>query len=164
MRGKPASCRTRSEGSAACRAMSRCEGPAKGKIERVASEPSFEHPASAEPPVSAGRLASAAPLVSAAPPVSAGPLASAEPAEQPEAAVERLLRSARSRLTRLLPAQVPAELAGGAVLVDIRPVEQRGRDGTVSAAVVIGRNVLEWRAAIPARAGATRGWRTRGGG
>lgn len=36
-------------------------------------------------------------------------------------------------------------MAGGALLVDIRPVEQRDRDGQVAGALVIDRNVLEWR-------------------
>jgi rhodanese-related sulfurtransferase len=31
------------------------------------------------------------------------------------------------------------------VLVDTRPVEQRRRDGTIPGALVIDRNVLEWR-------------------
>jgi len=35
--------------------------------------------------------------------------------------------------------------ARGALIVDIRPVEQRRRDGELSGAVVIDRNVLEWR-------------------
>ena len=33
----------------------------------------------------------------------------------------------------------------GALVVDIRPVEQRQRDGELPGAVVIDRNVLEWR-------------------
>jgi rhodanese-related sulfurtransferase len=40
---------------------------------------------------------------------------------------------------------VPAALEHGAVLVDIRPAAQRAREGEVAAAVVIERNVLEWR-------------------
>jgi rhodanese-related sulfurtransferase len=35
--------------------------------------------------------------------------------------------------------------AGGALVVDIRPVEQRSRDGELPGAVVVDRNVLEWR-------------------
>jgi ADP-ribose pyrophosphatase YjhB (NUDIX family)/rhodanese-related sulfurtransferase len=38
-----------------------------------------------------------------------------------------------------------AAVADGALLVDIRPVEQRRRDGEVPGAVVIERNVAEWR-------------------
>jgi rhodanese-related sulfurtransferase len=37
------------------------------------------------------------------------------------------------------------ELASGAVLIDIRPVEQRQRDGELTGAIVIDRNVIEWR-------------------
>jgi rhodanese-related sulfurtransferase len=40
---------------------------------------------------------------------------------------------------------VPAALERGAVLVDIRPQAQRDREGHVPAALVIERNVLEWR-------------------
>ncbi len=62
-----------------------------------------------------------------------------------EPPVELLLRAAQSRLRRVAPREVPGELAAGAVLVDIRPLEQRSRDGTIPGAVVICRNVLEWR-------------------
>jgi rhodanese-related sulfurtransferase len=37
------------------------------------------------------------------------------------------------------------ELADGALVVDTRPIEQRRRDGELPGAVVIDRNVLEWR-------------------
>ena len=36
-------------------------------------------------------------------------------------------------------------MASGALVVDIRPTEQRRRDGDLPGAVVIERNVLEWR-------------------
>ncbi len=36
-------------------------------------------------------------------------------------------------------------MARGALVVDIRPVEQRRRDGELPGAVVVDRNVLEWR-------------------
>ena len=36
-------------------------------------------------------------------------------------------------------------VASGALVVDIRPVEQRQRDGAMPGAIVIDRNVLEWR-------------------
>ena len=36
-------------------------------------------------------------------------------------------------------------LAAGALLVDIRPVEVRRRDGEVPGALIVDRNVLEWR-------------------
>jgi rhodanese-related sulfurtransferase len=61
--------------------------------------------------------------------------------------VEELLREARARLDRVAPAAAQAALAHGALLVDIRTEGQRERDGLVPGAVVIERNVLEWRVA-----------------
>ncbi|MGH7762241.1 MAG: rhodanese-like domain-containing protein [Candidatus Dormibacteraceae bacterium] len=58
--------------------------------------------------------------------------------------VDDLLDRARKRLARLDPVQVATEVAKGALLVDIRPAEQRA-EGEVPGAVVIDRNVLEWR-------------------
>lgn len=59
--------------------------------------------------------------------------------------IEVVLRRARSRLSRLSADQVPAALARGAVLVDIRPAAQRATEGELPGALVIERNVLEWR-------------------
>jgi len=59
--------------------------------------------------------------------------------------IDRVLDDARARLTRLSAADVPAALDRGAILVDIRPQAQRDREGEVPAALVIERNVLEWR-------------------
>ena len=61
------------------------------------------------------------------------------------AAVDVLLERARAQLDRVTPEQLAAEVAHGAVVVDIRPSEQRLRDGDLPSAVVIDRNVLEWR-------------------
>lgn len=36
-------------------------------------------------------------------------------------------------------------MSAGAIVIDIRPVEQRRRDGELAGAVVVDRNVLEWR-------------------
>jgi rhodanese-related sulfurtransferase len=63
----------------------------------------------------------------------------------PEIAVEELLSSARASLERLTPAEALREAGKGAVLIDIRPVEQRSRDGLLPGARMIPRNVLEWR-------------------
>jgi rhodanese-related sulfurtransferase len=63
----------------------------------------------------------------------------------PPIGVDELLAHARAGLARLTPAEALAESSDGAVLVDIRPAEQRGRDGALPGAVVISRNVLEWR-------------------
>jgi rhodanese-related sulfurtransferase len=59
--------------------------------------------------------------------------------------IEKLLESARARLRRLHPDEVAAVVRGGAVLVDIRPQAQRAAEGGVAQALVIERNVLEWR-------------------
>ena len=59
--------------------------------------------------------------------------------------IDRVLDDARTRLSRLAAGEVPVALARGAVLVDIRPQAQRDREGEVPAALVIERNVLEWR-------------------
>ena len=56
-----------------------------------------------------------------------------------------MLAAARARLRRLTAPEVPAALARGAVLVDIRPQAQRAFEGELPAALVIERNVLEWR-------------------
>ena len=59
--------------------------------------------------------------------------------------IEVMLEQARARLQRLPVDDVPDALARGAVLVDIRPAAQRAAEGDLPGAVVIERNVLEWR-------------------
>ena len=59
--------------------------------------------------------------------------------------IDVVLAAARARLHRLPADEVPRALARGAVLVDIRPAAQRGREGEVPGALIIERNVLEWR-------------------
>jgi rhodanese-related sulfurtransferase len=59
--------------------------------------------------------------------------------------VDAVLESARARLIRLAARDVPDAVDRGALLVDIRPAAQRAREGDVPAALVIERNVLEWR-------------------
>ncbi|MBS1862845.1 MAG: hypothetical protein JSS68_14165 [Actinobacteria bacterium] len=59
--------------------------------------------------------------------------------------VEELLASARSTIRRFTPAEAKNAVDHGAVLIDIRPPEQRDRDGHLPDARVVGRNVLEWR-------------------
>jgi len=59
--------------------------------------------------------------------------------------IDELLARERAGLARV-DAQRAAELMrDGALLVDTRPVEQRQRDGEIPGAVVVDRNVLEWR-------------------
>ena len=59
--------------------------------------------------------------------------------------IAELLADARSRLHRLEPLEAAARWADGAVLVDIRPAAQRAAEGSVPGALVVERNVLEWR-------------------
>lgn len=59
--------------------------------------------------------------------------------------IEEILTDARGRLHRLAAGDVPAALHRGAILVDIRPAAQRADEGETPAALVIERNVLEWR-------------------
>ncbi|MDR3648201.1 MAG: rhodanese-like domain-containing protein [Acidimicrobiales bacterium] len=59
--------------------------------------------------------------------------------------IDELLADARSRLVRVQVEELAAAQAAGALVVDIRPKEQRRHDGDLLGAVVIDRNVLEWR-------------------
>lgn len=59
--------------------------------------------------------------------------------------VDELLAAARSRLGRLAPLAAAAEADAGARLVDIRPAAQRLDEGEIPDAVIVERNVLEWR-------------------
>jgi rhodanese-related sulfurtransferase len=59
--------------------------------------------------------------------------------------IAELLAEARASLRRVTPAEAAGAAERGALLVDIRPSELRARDGTIPGALVIDRNVLEWR-------------------
>jgi len=66
--------------------------------------------------------------------------------EAPHAVIETLVAAARRRIEpRVRADRLMEELRDGALVVDIRPVAQRERDGELPGAVVIDRNVLEWR-------------------
>ena len=56
-----------------------------------------------------------------------------------------LLASARAGLLRLDPHGAQRARQAGAVLVDIRPAAQRAEEGEVPGAMLVERNVLEWR-------------------
>ena len=66
---------------------------------------------------------------------------------RPEGAhsIDELLAEARGRITRVTPDEAATRIARGAVLVDIRPAGQRAREGEVPGALLVERNVLEWR-------------------
>jgi rhodanese-related sulfurtransferase len=59
--------------------------------------------------------------------------------------IDDLLADSRRRLTRLTPAQTLHAMRAGAALIDIRADSQIARDGIITGALVIPRNVLEWR-------------------
>jgi rhodanese-related sulfurtransferase len=59
--------------------------------------------------------------------------------------IEQILADARARLHRLGPHEAHRALSEGAVLVDIRPAAQRAAEGEIPGALIIERNVLEWR-------------------
>lgn len=70
---------------------------------------------------------------------------SIEPGHGERHSIDEILSAARARLNRIEPAELAPAVADGALIVDIRPVEQRSRDGVLPGAVVIDRNTLEWR-------------------
>ena len=76
--------------------------------------------------------------------------------------IDAMLAAARSRLRRLEPAEAARALrdgggdggggagagagaGAGSVLVDIRPAAQRAAEGGIPGALIVERNVLEWR-------------------
>ena len=71
----------------------------------------------------------------------------AEPTSTPSVAksIDTLLAEARSGLDRVDAHQAQAAMAAGALLIDIRSDAQRRTDGSVAGALIVERNVLEWR-------------------
>jgi rhodanese-related sulfurtransferase len=60
--------------------------------------------------------------------------------------IDDVLEAARARIEPRVTADVLDDLAAdGALVVDIRPIAQRERDGELAGALVVDRNVLEWR-------------------
>jgi len=59
--------------------------------------------------------------------------------------IDVVLENARTKINRLTADDLPAALRRGAILVDIRPAAQRAVEGEVPTALIIERNVLEWR-------------------
>jgi rhodanese-related sulfurtransferase len=64
--------------------------------------------------------------------------------DQPPA-IDALLERARARIARVEPEELARAAECGGLIVDIRPEFQRRRDGEMPGAVVVDRNVLEWR-------------------
>jgi rhodanese-related sulfurtransferase len=61
------------------------------------------------------------------------------------ATTDDLLRAARRRIGRVTPAELDAVTAAGGLIIDIRPADQRRTEGELDGALVLERNVLEWR-------------------
>ena len=59
--------------------------------------------------------------------------------------IDQILAEARSRLERVGPRQAARAAGDGALLVDIRPAAQRAAEGEIPGALIVERNVLEWR-------------------
>ena len=59
--------------------------------------------------------------------------------------IDQVLAEARTRLNRLTPRQALRAVDAGAALVDIRPAAQRAAEGEIPGALIVERNVLEWR-------------------
>ena len=59
--------------------------------------------------------------------------------------IDRVLGEAARTFARVGPADLGAELAAGALVVDTRPERDRRNEGDLPGAVVVERNVLEWR-------------------
>ncbi|WP_373868738.1 rhodanese-like domain-containing protein [Microbispora amethystogenes] len=70
----------------------------------------------------------------------------ATPGRPPGArSIDEILAESRRRLRRLSPEEAYGRVQAGALLVDIRPAAQRAAEGEVPGALVVERNVLEWR-------------------
>lgn len=67
------------------------------------------------------------------------------PAPAGSRGIDEILAEARARLIRLDAPAAAAAQRDGALLVDIRPVAQRAAHGGIPGALIVERNVLEWR-------------------
>jgi rhodanese-related sulfurtransferase len=72
--------------------------------------------------------------------------------------IAAVLAEARQRLQRLDPLDAWLAVSQGALLVDIRPELNQRLEGTIPGALVIERNVLEWR--LDPRSSARLPWAT----
>lgn len=63
------------------------------------------------------------------------------------ATIDEVLARLRESIVRVEPQKLATEVQHGALVVDIRPPEVRSKEGEMPGALVIDRNVLEWRLA-----------------
>jgi rhodanese-related sulfurtransferase len=59
--------------------------------------------------------------------------------------IDEVLAAARARLQRLSPHEAYKAIESGGIFVDIRPERQRAAEGKIPGALIVERNVLEWR-------------------
>ncbi len=59
--------------------------------------------------------------------------------------IDQFLSAARSRIRRYSPSEALEAFGNGGILVDIGPIAQRREFGEIPGAIVVERNVLEWR-------------------
>ena len=59
--------------------------------------------------------------------------------------IDELLAEVRTRIDRVEPAEAAVRVAAGALLVDTRSAALRAEQGELPGALVVERNVLEWR-------------------
>jgi rhodanese-related sulfurtransferase len=64
---------------------------------------------------------------------------------RPRRSVAEVLAEARRDLIRVGPTEAAALVVEGALLIDVRPVENRVAEGEIPGAWVVDRNVLQWR-------------------
>jgi rhodanese-related sulfurtransferase len=64
---------------------------------------------------------------------------------RPRRSVAEALAEARRDLSRVGPAQAAALVEAGALLIDIRPLENRTAEGEIPGAWIVDGNVLAWR-------------------
>jgi rhodanese-related sulfurtransferase len=59
--------------------------------------------------------------------------------------IDEHIRAVRARLWRVSAEEAASLVAAGGLLIDIRPIELRRRDGQIPGSLIIDRNSLEWR-------------------
>ncbi|MEJ7838849.1 MAG: rhodanese-like domain-containing protein [Thermomicrobiales bacterium] len=64
--------------------------------------------------------------------------------DEPHPSASKLVAEARGRTQNLSPEEVAAEVADGAILVDLRESEERVLDGTIADAIHAPRGMLEF--------------------
>jgi len=67
------------------------------------------------------------------------------PSDIPNSRIDELLAEVRMHLDRVLPEHLDAQVVDGAVVVDTRPAAFRVAEGELPGALIVERNVLEWR-------------------